>query len=166
MTNLIYQAEERLKKEKALRDEEDDEEEEIVRTKPKKSAPQLREDLVNSSVNFLNHPKVKPSPLSQKMAFLQKKGLTQEEIQEALNRANAASPSAAVQGYNSQGGVLSFWVMVQVVFSRFLMLLLLWCISSLCLLHRLLLGMVALLGSWRPLSLVLGLEWGLRCWPR
>lgn len=51
----------------------------------------IREDVVASCVSFLNHPKVKQAPLSQKMAFLQKKGLTNEEIQEALTRANSTS---------------------------------------------------------------------------
>jgi len=93
-------ADEKKRREKALREDEDEDEEEIpttTTTKSKKIAPAIREDIVNSSVNFLNHPKVKPSPLSQKMAFLQKKGLTQEEIQEALNRANVVTPTYAPQ---------------------------------------------------------------------
>jgi len=49
---------------------------------------QMREDVVNSAVSFLTHEKVKNAPLSQKMAFFQKKGVTQEEIQEALRRAD------------------------------------------------------------------------------
>jgi hypothetical protein len=37
----------------------------------------------------LNHPKVKNSPQSQKVLFLQKKGLTQDEIDEAIRRASS-----------------------------------------------------------------------------
>ncbi len=52
----------------------------------------LREDLIANSVNFLLHPKVRNSPVSQKTAFLQKKGLTPAEIQEAFSRANITVP--------------------------------------------------------------------------
>eukprot|EP01114_Cavostelium_apophysatum_P005632 TRINITY_DN1681_c0_g1_i1.p1 TRINITY_DN1681_c0_g1~~TRINITY_DN1681_c0_g1_i1.p1 ORF type:complete len:495 (+),score=155.05 TRINITY_DN1681_c0_g1_i1:30-1514(+) len=54
------------------------------------SSSAIREDVVNSCVNFLNHPKVKSAPLSEKMAFFRKKGLTDEEIQLALTRAGVS----------------------------------------------------------------------------
>ncbi|VAH70961.1 unnamed protein product [Triticum turgidum subsp. durum] len=50
-------------------------------------APQaVREDYVQNAVNFLAHPKVKGSPVSYRYSFLEKKGLTKEEIDEAFRR--------------------------------------------------------------------------------
>ncbi|KAK7487642.1 hypothetical protein BaRGS_00021061 [Batillaria attramentaria] len=46
-----------------------------------------RENLVATAVKFLQNPKVKQSPMYQKEAFLEKKGLTKEEIQLAVQRA-------------------------------------------------------------------------------
>ncbi|XP_025080692.1 peroxisomal membrane protein PEX14-like isoform X2 [Pomacea canaliculata] len=46
-----------------------------------------REHLVDTAVKFLQNPKVRQSPLYQKEAFLEKKGLTKEEIQLAVQRA-------------------------------------------------------------------------------
>eukprot|EP01117_Protostelium_nocturnum_P017339 TRINITY_DN704_c0_g1_i1.p1 TRINITY_DN704_c0_g1~~TRINITY_DN704_c0_g1_i1.p1 ORF type:complete len:446 (+),score=218.80 TRINITY_DN704_c0_g1_i1:132-1469(+) len=72
-------------------------------SQPTPAPAKLREDLVASSVNFLNHPKVKPSPLTQKTSFLQKKGLTQEEINEAFRRVGESSPSdSSSQGNRNQ----------------------------------------------------------------
>ena len=48
----------------------------------------IREDLVSSALTFLSDPKVQSSPLTKRLAFLESKGLTQEEITEVLNRAN------------------------------------------------------------------------------
>lgn len=48
----------------------------------------IREDLVSSALTFLADPKVQASPLAKKLAFLESKGLTQEEITEVLNRLN------------------------------------------------------------------------------
>uniref|UniRef100_A0A061S114 Peroxisomal membrane protein PEX14 n=1 Tax=Tetraselmis sp. GSL018 TaxID=582737 RepID=A0A061S114_9CHLO len=60
----------------------------------------LREDQIQSAVSFLSHPKVKSSTTESKRAFLQKKGLTTLEIDEAFNRVSkdnvfpsASSPS-------------------------------------------------------------------------
>jgi len=55
----------------------------------------IREDIVNSCVNFLNHPKVKNYPLAQKTEYLKKKGLTPEEIQEAFQRANGGTSTTS-----------------------------------------------------------------------
>jgi peroxin-14 len=48
----------------------------------------IREDLVTSAITFLSDPKVQASPLAKRLAFLESKGLTQEEITEVLNRLN------------------------------------------------------------------------------
>jgi hypothetical protein len=50
-------------------------------------APQaVREDYIQNAVKFLEHPKVKGSPVSYRYSFLEKKGLTKEEIDEAFRR--------------------------------------------------------------------------------
>uniref|UniRef100_A0A0D9UVV1 Peroxisomal membrane protein PEX14 n=1 Tax=Leersia perrieri TaxID=77586 RepID=A0A0D9UVV1_9ORYZ len=50
-------------------------------------APQpMREDYIQNAVNFLGHPKVKGSPVFYRRSFLEKKGLTKEEIDEAFRR--------------------------------------------------------------------------------
>lgn len=48
--------------------------------------PDLREGLIQSAVKFLSDPKVQESPLNKRLAFLESKGLTQNEIDEALRR--------------------------------------------------------------------------------
>lgn len=52
-----------------------------------------RQQLVASAVRFLKDPKVQAAALTKKVAFLEKKGLTSTEIQEAL--ATAAAPGSA-----------------------------------------------------------------------
>ncbi|CAN0386311.1 unnamed protein product [Ectocarpus sp. 12 AP-2014] len=47
----------------------------------------MREDQIVNGVNFLVHPKAKTAPLSQRISFLENKGLTAEEISAALSRA-------------------------------------------------------------------------------
>ncbi|KAI9322455.1 peroxisomal membrane anchor protein conserved region-domain-containing protein [Dichotomocladium elegans] len=51
----------------------------------------MREDLVSSAVSFLSDPKVSSSPLAKKVSFLESKGMTTEEIEEALARVNGKS---------------------------------------------------------------------------
>ncbi len=46
----------------------------------------MREDYIQNAVNFLGHPKVKGSPVFYRRSFLEKKGLTKEEIDEAFRR--------------------------------------------------------------------------------
>lgn len=48
----------------------------------------IREDMVSSAVTFLSDSKVQNAPLAKRLAFLESKGLTQEEITEVLNRLN------------------------------------------------------------------------------
>lgn len=46
----------------------------------------VREDQVQNAVKFLSHPNVRGSPLIHRRVFLEKKGLTKEEIDEAFRR--------------------------------------------------------------------------------
>ncbi|KAK4154344.1 peroxisomal membrane anchor protein conserved region-domain-containing protein [Chaetomidium leptoderma] len=62
----------------------------------------IREDLVASAAQFLQDPSVASSPVEKKVAFLQAKNLTQEEINAALGRvgapAQAYTPQTAPAG--------------------------------------------------------------------
>ncbi|PGH17819.1 hypothetical protein AJ79_00960 [Helicocarpus griseus UAMH5409] len=55
-----------------------------------------REELVSSAISFLQDPSVSSAPLEKKVAFLQSKNLTQEEIDLSLSRAGE-DPSAVAQ---------------------------------------------------------------------
>ncbi|XP_070560636.1 peroxisomal membrane protein PEX14-like [Ptychodera flava] len=55
------------------------------------AATQLREDMIETAVKFLQNPKVRQSAFAQRKLFLQKKGLTQEEIDAAIKRSGTAS---------------------------------------------------------------------------
>lgn len=46
----------------------------------------MREEQVQNAVKFLSHPKVRGSPVIYRRSFLEKKGLTKEEIDEAFHR--------------------------------------------------------------------------------
>ncbi|EPS29760.1 hypothetical protein POX_b03218 [Penicillium oxalicum] len=70
-----------------------------------------REDLIASAVTFLQDPSVASSPIEKRVAFLQSKNLTQEEVDLALSRvgedpaaaaAAAGTVSAPAQTYPSQ----------------------------------------------------------------
>ncbi|KAI8853795.1 peroxisomal membrane anchor protein conserved region-domain-containing protein [Chytridium lagenaria] len=57
-----------------------------------------REETIELAVRFLKDPKVQASTLAKRIAFLESKGLTAEEIEEAVNRSNAdasSKPAAA-----------------------------------------------------------------------
>lgn len=56
-----------------------------------------RENLVVTAIKFLQNLKVRQSPLSQKKAFLESKGLTKDEIQLAIQRAGVTDDSSALQ---------------------------------------------------------------------
>ncbi|KAL6627573.1 hypothetical protein ACP70R_031299 [Stipagrostis hirtigluma subsp. patula] len=57
-------------------------------------APQpMREDYIQNAVKFLSHPKVKGSPVFHRRSFLEKKGLTKEEIDEAFRRVPDTQPN-------------------------------------------------------------------------
>ncbi|GJP90520.1 hypothetical protein CBS63078_3398 [Aspergillus niger] len=66
----------------------------------------VREELISSAVTFLQDPSVAASPIEKRVAFLQSKNLTKEEIDVALARAGedpstAAAAVAASSGYQS-----------------------------------------------------------------
>lgn len=46
----------------------------------------IREEQVQNAVKFLSHPKVKGSPVMYRRSFLERKGLTKEEIDESFRR--------------------------------------------------------------------------------
>ncbi|KAL8862066.1 MAG: hypothetical protein Q9178_001521 [Gyalolechia marmorata] len=56
----------------------------------------VREDLISSAVAFLQDPSVLNSSLDKRVAFLQSKNLTQEEIDVALTRAGDSSPETTM----------------------------------------------------------------------
>ncbi|KAJ2720712.1 peroxisomal membrane protein pex14 [Coemansia sp. Benny D115] len=58
------------------------------------AAPALREDIIESAVRFLADPKVQSSTLAKKISFLETKGLTNAEIEDALARAKSSPPPA------------------------------------------------------------------------
>ncbi|XP_022894943.1 peroxisomal membrane protein PEX14-like isoform X1 [Olea europaea var. sylvestris] len=53
----------------------------------------IREDQVQNAVKFLSHPKVRGSPVIYRRSFLERKGLTKEEIDEAFRRVPDPTPS-------------------------------------------------------------------------
>ncbi|KAG2171778.1 hypothetical protein INT43_008158 [Umbelopsis isabellina] len=55
----------------------------------------LRETLLKSAVSFLSSPNVRSADRGKKLAFLQKKGLNQREIQEAFKRVGESQPDAS-----------------------------------------------------------------------
>ncbi|KAF4320005.1 hypothetical protein BBO99_00005655 [Phytophthora kernoviae] len=66
----------------------------------------LREEMVENGLKFLQHPNVQSTPLSERVMFLEGKGMTKEEIQEAIERhqnggstatSTSSSPLPAVQ---------------------------------------------------------------------
>ncbi|KAK0117747.1 peroxisomal membrane protein pex14 [Cadophora gregata] len=62
----------------------------------------IREDIVASAVTFLQDPSVAGSPIENRIAFLQSKNLTQEEIDIALARAGGESAPANYSNYAPQ----------------------------------------------------------------
>ncbi|XP_010243116.1 PREDICTED: peroxisomal membrane protein PEX14 isoform X2 [Nelumbo nucifera] len=53
----------------------------------------MREEQVQNAVKFLSHPKVRGSPVIYRRSFLEKKGLTKEEIDEAFRRVPDPPPT-------------------------------------------------------------------------
>ncbi|KAI0778544.1 peroxisomal membrane anchor protein conserved region-domain-containing protein [Trametes elegans] len=60
-----------------------------------------RQELVRNAVTFLSDPKAQASPLAQRVQFLEAKGLTAPEIEEAMRQAamSQSAPRAAAQPY-------------------------------------------------------------------
>ncbi|KAF6008426.1 hypothetical protein HII12_004175 [Brettanomyces bruxellensis] len=55
------------------------------------SAKRIRQDMVNSAVTFLLDGTISDSPLAKKIEFLQSKGLTDDEVQEAIRQAQTSA---------------------------------------------------------------------------
>uniref|UniRef100_A0A1D1Y414 Peroxisomal membrane protein PEX14 n=1 Tax=Anthurium amnicola TaxID=1678845 RepID=A0A1D1Y414_9ARAE len=65
----------------------------------------MREEQVQNAVKFLSHPKVRGSPVIYRRSFLEKKGLTREEIDEAFRRVpDPPSNAASVEAVNPTQG--------------------------------------------------------------
>lgn len=67
----------------------------------------MREELITSALSFLSDPKVQSAPLAKKVSFLESKGMTSEEIEEAMARANgkvASTPTTATTSTVPQHG--------------------------------------------------------------
>ncbi|KAL6010968.1 hypothetical protein ACLOJK_001411 [Asimina triloba] len=67
----------------------------------------MREEQVQNAVKFLSHPKVRGSPVMYRRSFLEKKGLTREEIDEAFRRVpdpapNTTTPAVATSSQESK----------------------------------------------------------------
>ncbi|GLE05373.1 hypothetical protein PINS_up014386 [Pythium insidiosum] len=57
--------------------------------------------MIESGVKFLRHPNVQATPLSERVSFLEQKGLTKEEIQEAIERYQSNDDSSATTTISS-----------------------------------------------------------------
>ncbi|OWM65449.1 hypothetical protein CDL15_Pgr009039 [Punica granatum] len=60
----------------------------------------IRPEQVENAVKFLSHPKVRGSPVMYRRSFLEKKGLTKEEIDEAFLRVPDSSPTVQAATIN------------------------------------------------------------------
>ncbi|PKI59139.1 hypothetical protein CRG98_020505 [Punica granatum] len=58
----------------------------------------VREEQVQNAMKFLSHPRVRSSPVVHQRTFLEKKGLTKEEIDVALQREKAARIGRVIPG--------------------------------------------------------------------
>jgi hypothetical protein len=85
-------------------------------TKPEQpSTITLREDMLKPAVSFLTSPNVQSADKAKKIAFLQKKGLTQAEIDEAFKRAgdnNTHSLSTTTPANNNTANTIASRPMV------------------------------------------------------
>ncbi|XP_039044649.1 peroxisomal membrane protein PEX14-like isoform X2 [Hibiscus syriacus] len=63
----------------------------------------IREDQVSNAVKFLSHPKVRGSPVIYRRSFLERKGLTKEEIDEAFRRVPDPTSSSKPASLNQDG---------------------------------------------------------------
>eukprot|EP01137_Pigoraptor_chileana_P019251 Opistho-2@80017 len=57
----------------------------------------IREDMVQTAVTFLRNPRVQQSPISKRTAFLKQKGLSDDEVHEALRRTGDSVPTDATR---------------------------------------------------------------------
>ncbi|KAI8637352.1 peroxisomal membrane anchor protein conserved region-domain-containing protein [Parasitella parasitica] len=68
----------------------------IAETATADVAAPIREDMIKPAVSFLSSPNVRSADRAKKVAFLQKKGLTQAEIAEAFKRAGVEDENTTV----------------------------------------------------------------------
>ncbi|CAA6665568.1 unnamed protein product [Spirodela intermedia] len=68
----------------------------FIRSISTASEQPMREEQVQNAVKFLSHPKVRGSPVVYRRSFLEKKGLTREEIDEAFRRVPDPPSNTAV----------------------------------------------------------------------
>ncbi|KAG2215956.1 hypothetical protein INT45_004090 [Circinella minor] len=68
----------------------------------------MREDLIQSAISFLTDPKVQSAALAKKVSFLESKGMTSEEIEEAMSRANGGAPSTTSTSAPQVGAVAQY----------------------------------------------------------
>ncbi|KAJ6765267.1 PEROXISOMAL MEMBRANE PROTEIN PEX14 [Salix koriyanagi] len=73
----------------------------------------MREEQVQNAVKFLSHPKVRGSPVMYRRSFLEKKGLTKEEIDEAFSRVPDPAPSTQATSLNQAEGQVKLTPNVQ-----------------------------------------------------
>ncbi|XP_053687739.1 peroxisomal membrane protein PEX14 isoform X2 [Sabethes cyaneus] len=76
----------------------------------------LREHLISTAVKFLNNPNVVRSAINQKQAFLRSKGLNEEEIQLACERAGVFTKDPTVTNHQT---VISMGVESSSAFSKY-----------------------------------------------
>ncbi|KAJ6339809.1 hypothetical protein OIU77_007700 [Salix suchowensis] len=67
----------------------------------------MREEQVQNAVKFLSHPNVRGSPVMYRRSFLEKKGLTKKEIDEAFRRVPDLTPSTQATSSSQEGQVKS-----------------------------------------------------------
>ncbi|XP_042042914.1 peroxisomal membrane protein PEX14-like [Salvia splendens] len=75
----------------------------------------IREEQVQNAMKFLSHPKVRGSPVMYRRSFLERKGLTKEEIDEAFRRVPDTMPDASTTqpAVSSQDGQIKTSLNVQ-----------------------------------------------------
>ncbi|XP_061690159.1 peroxisomal membrane protein PEX14 [Syngnathoides biaculeatus] len=64
------------------------------------AADSPREALVSTAIKFLQNPKVRQSPLATRKAFLKKKGLTDEEVELAIQRSDRREDGVPLRSVN------------------------------------------------------------------
>ena len=64
----------------------------------------MREDQIQNAISFLRDAKVKSSPLTKQVAFLESKGLTADEIREAFDRVKGESGQTTITNISSDSG--------------------------------------------------------------
>jgi peroxin-14 len=69
-----------------------------------KNSEPIREDQIQNAIKFLSHPRVRGSPVIHRRSFLERKGLTKEEIDEAFRRVPDPPPSSQTTVTTSQDG--------------------------------------------------------------